>query len=272
MVNIMLSQKRVKKGKAARFTSSQLVHSEPSEPVAAACEPEKIENLRWVEIGLTFSVVKAATLAKVNPTYFYRLFRNSENNPLKTIKIAGKTRIYAESLFERYPQAAENYKAEIERQNSLTVNKNEAAERLAQEAARKSQPAHPPAEIVFREKTDRDNARAWHLNRFKVFQAACGRCVGEASVLYIEAFKRGELDAPDWVMAAHKDFCSSTLQRWLRKEKKVGAAALVYHYNGNTNSHWTRHPEQERFAESLLLQRPHVSGTLLREALAQGRP
>ncbi|MDR1840448.1 MAG: hypothetical protein LBQ86_00790 [Holophagales bacterium] len=140
---------------------------------------------------MTFSVAKAATLAGINRPNMYKAIKKA---PLKTIKIAGKTRIYAESLFERYEVAAKNYKLEIERQNSLTVNKNQI----------ENQPAHPPAEIVFREKTDRDNARAWHLSRFKVFQAACGRCVGEASVLYIEAFKRGELDAPDWVMAAHK--------------------------------------------------------------------
>ena len=235
----------------------------PCNPKFEVCNPEKSEVLRWFEGDLTFSVFEAATLTKINRINIYKACDPTKTNSLKTIKVAGKTRIYAESLFERYPQAAENYKAEIERQNSLTVNANEAA--IAQEEASRAE-AKAKERSNAPIKTDIGAARAWHIQTFQQFWKSKGYPKNRCLSLYIVGFIEGAIEAPDWVRAFYREgFDERTFLRWEADMK--GPKGLDPGYKGNPNSHWTRHPEQARFIESLFLQRPDTSKKKLWEGI-----
>ena len=161
----------------------------------------------------------------------------------------------AESVFARWPRARAAFEArERARADAQSVQAEEEAARQAQAERQRGSPA----------KTDRGLVRAWHVRRLAAFLKDWPHSKLDGIAHYIVGLKEGRIDAPDW---ARTPLSARTLQRWEERFNTGGAAALDPKYKGNTNGHFSRHPEQAQWLESMLLQVPHIKVARLHEGL-----
>lgn len=211
-------------------------------------DSENNEILQWFEGDLLFSVRHAAQLAG---TYLKRLRRDKR---LKTTKIAGKTRIYACSLFKHYPQAEINYLSEQAKQTQPPLAVIPANTGILARTPIGSDPDAPTA----------DDARKYYVLEFISYLSDSGKSVRAALMVYCEGLS-GSF-TPDWVLGLLPAINANTLKTWYYAYLKKGAGALEYKYKGNPGTWFDKRPKETEWLEGLLLLKPHLKASLALKA------
>jgi len=233
-------------------------------------------NALIVEVVETFTVSELAKLTGLSRQRILAVIGGKElDNPLgawkEPVKKDGHRKncidwhIPYEPAFQYFPQAKKAW--DIEQSVKAT------AERMRAEEERKERERAEGRRSAGlyggkRSGTDVEAARVWHVQRFRTFEEGLDPDTPkvERRVLYIEALKRGDgsvPEPPDWVKRLVGAFGEHTLQRMCDKFDKEGAAGLARKYRGNPTSHWTRHPEWERWMEGMVAAVPHILGEAL---------
>jgi len=223
-------------------------------------KPEVVAVVATPEV---FTVAEAAALAGVSRQAMLKRLtslgllrdRRTESGPNK-----GRIEkvVLAEDLFRVFPKAETTYR---QRQAATPVLAQMEQEEAEAEARRAKIQAENPGS------TSKGEAKAWHLQRYRQFQAECGQGRQRALTLYTMAVEKGEVPLPDYVRAAKPLVSERSLQRWELELRNGGMAALDPHYKGQIST-LERHPEQQAYVLGLLLQKPHLSAIRLAEALA----
>ena len=217
-----------------------------------------------VEVVQQFSVAEAADLAMVSRQ---AILKSVSEKRLSTTPVTlsdgprrGRIehRITAADLFALHPKAETRWR--VRKAAELVAAQMDKAE--TEKAARREQ-----IQLANPATTDRGSAKAWHLGRFRQFQAESGHAKKRALSLYVVAVLEKTIEVPDWVLGAHQKLSERSLERWQAALEGGGAAALDPRYHGTTRSHFEQYPEQATWLEGLLLNRPHASARLLHEAL-----
>jgi transposase InsO family protein len=123
-------------------------------------------------------------------------------------------------------------------------------------------------------KRQRAEARRWLIEASWNYRRShqCG--IGAAREGFVEAFLRGDISAPDWVfemVPVHnhkKSLCVSTLYNWERAYDREGTWGLTDGYgNRKRQSIIETCDTLKRAVLGLLLDKPHITGTKIRQYL-----
>ena len=224
-------------------------------------QPEN-EILRGSEPVLTFPVKDAASLSEKSFQLIYRLI---DDGTLQSIKIAGKTRVLAASLFKKYEIAETNYSL----QQALEQRARPA---IPAPVASQSQSSAKRLPLAALDKYDpdaatRDDARKWHVMRFKSFFNESGLGIKKALNDYCDLVSDGSTDMPNWVSALMPRVNYVSLERWYYKYLKEGAKALESKYQGNPGTWLDEHTKEAEWLRGLFIKKPHLKAAALHEAL-----
>jgi len=159
-----------------------------------------------------------------------------------------------EDLSAAYPEK----KDIIKRQNQLTINIQEAANCINNDAPELIQP-----DIVTAPRHDRETARVWHLQEIGRLRQEGGLGIKATIRRYEGRLLDGRVELPDWVAAFYRTVSFDNLYLWYRKFNSEGISGLAWNNKGYHNGHFVRHPEQARFVEGLLLSVPQATAKQL---------
>jgi transposase InsO family protein len=118
-------------------------------------------------------------------------------------------------------------------------------------------------------KTALGRARLWHVRTFQHFLDTERRGFKRSQFLYCAAVNDGAAGAPGWVSEAiPRRLLEPTLEKWVLKHRRGGAAALDPQHKGNPNGHFAKNRDQWDFALGLQAAKPHMRAARVHEAVA----